>query len=464
MGAGIYLALGLVALHAGYATPLAIGVAAIAYVLTGLTYAELSSTYPVAGGSATFARAAFGDGLSFLAGWMLCLDYVVTAAIFAIPAIGYLSYFAPFLKDPLWLGLAAILLLLALVALNVIGIRESVSFTLILCLLDIASEITLIVLGIILVIIPAGFIPVGSTVSWPSTFSIGSILPGPNWYDFVQGITLAMVSYLGIEALAQAAEETKIAGRTIPRATMLTLGSVIVIYLLISIVAVNLVPPGVLATKWANDPLSGVALSLPVAGWLVAGWVALLGSSISIIGANAGIIGSSRMLYAMSEFKLLPSVFGKTHKKFRTPHISIMVFGLGSIGLVALSTFISTGQGGVTALVLLGSLYNVGALISYVNAHASVIVTRNTEPARFRPYKMPFSVHFARRGKRLEIPLIPVAGFIVTGAIWVAVIATHELGRLLGLIWVIIGTSMYIYYRKKSKMPLWHRAETQISQ
>src|SRR3989442_15990293 len=87
VGAGIYLALGLVTLHAGYATPLAIGVAAIAYVLTGLTYAELSSTYPTAGGSATFAQAAFGDTVSFLAGWMLCLDYVVTAAIFAIPAI-----------------------------------------------------------------------------------------------------------------------------------------------------------------------------------------------------------------------------------------------------------------------------------------------------------------------------------------------------------------------------------------
>ncbi len=457
VGAGIYLALGLVALHAGYATPLAIGVAAIAYVLTGLTYAELSSTYPTAGGSATFARAAFGDGLSFLAGWMLCLDYVVTAAIFAIPAIGYLSYFASFLKEPFWLGLAAMVLLLALVALNVVGIRESVNFTLILCLLDIASEITLIALGLFLVLLPAG-----SLLSWPSTFSIGTLSPGPSWSDFVQGITLAMVSYLGIEALAQAAEETKVAGKTVPRATMLTLVSVIVIYLLISLVAVNLVPPSGpngLSTKWANDPLAGVANSLPVAGGLMAGWIAILGCTISIVGANAGIIGSSRMLYAMSEYRLVPKIFGTTHKKFRTPHISIVAFGFGSIFLVGLATFAVLGQTGDAALVLLGSLYNVGALISYVNAHASVIVTRNTEPARFRPYKMPLSVLFVRRGKRLEIPLIPVAGFIVTGAIWVAVIATHELGRLLGVIWVMIGTSMYVYYRKKSKLPLWRRAE-----
>lgn len=386
---------------------------------------------------------------------MLCLDYVVTSAIFTIPAVGYLSYFVPFLKEPLWLGLAAIALLVSLLALNVIGIRESVNFTLILSLLSIVSEITLIILGLVLVLLPTG-----SLLAWPSTFSIGTISPGPKWSDFIQGITLAMVSYLGIEALAQAAEETKIAGKTIPRATMLTLGSVIIIYLLISVVAVNLVPPSELSTKWANDPLSGVASMIPVAGWLMAGWIAILGCSISIIGANAGIIGSSRMLYAMSDFKLLPKVFGNTHRKFRTPHISVLTIGLGSIVLVVLSTFVAIGQNGETALVLLGSLYNVGALISYVNAHASVIVTRNTEPARFRPYKMPFSIHFTRRGKRHEIPLIPVAGFIVTGAIWVAVIATHELGRLLGLIWVVIGTSMYLYYRRKSKLPLWGRAET----
>ena len=208
-------------LHALYAAPIAIGVAAIAYVLTGLTYAELSSTYPTAGGSATFAQEAFGDTVSFLAGWMLCLDYVVTAAIFAIPAVAYLSYFFPELQRPEMLGVGAILLLAGLVLLNVIGIKESVSFTLGLSLLDIASEVALIVLGLVLVVIPGGLL-----FKWPALFSLGT---RPSWSEFVQAITLAMVSYLGIEVLAQAAEETKISGRTIPRATILTLGTVVVL-------------------------------------------------------------------------------------------------------------------------------------------------------------------------------------------------------------------------------------------
>src|SRR3989442_7270196 len=90
VGAGIFLALGLVALHAGYATPLAIGVAAIAYALTGLTYAELSSTYPMAGGSATYAPAAFGDGIRFVAGCLVSLDDLAHSVIFSISAGGLL--------------------------------------------------------------------------------------------------------------------------------------------------------------------------------------------------------------------------------------------------------------------------------------------------------------------------------------------------------------------------------------
>ncbi len=454
VGAGIYLALSLVVFHASYAAPLAIGIAAIAYFLTGLTYAELSSTYPTAGGSATFAQNAFGDTVSFLAGWMLCLDYVVTAAIFAIPAIGYLSYFFDVLKQPVWLGTAAILLLVGLILLNIVGIRESANFTLTLSLLSVVSLAALIILGLVFVVIPGGLL-----LSWPGKFSLGV---NPSWSEFVQAITLAMVSYLGIEALAQASEETKIAGRTIPRATMLTLATVIILYLLVSTVAVNIISPATLSTTWKNNPLAGVASNLPGAGWLVADWIALLGCSISVIGANAGIIGSSRTLYALSKYKLLPGKFGAIHGRFRTPHLAILTFGLGSILLVALASFDFL-KGGEDPLTLLGSLYNVGALVAYVSAHASLIVTRNTDKPRFRPFKVPFSLRFKRKLGEYELPLLPLLGLLSTGAIWVAVIATHALGRTLGLLWVLMGMSLYIYFRRSRRLPVWKSAKEESS-
>jgi APA family basic amino acid/polyamine antiporter len=190
---------------------------------------------------------------------------------------------------------------------------------------------------------------------------------------------------------------------------------------------------------------------------LIAVWIALLGCSISIIGANAGIIGSSRTLYALSKYKMLPRKFGAIHSKFRTPWIAILVFGLGSILLVAFASFGSF-TGSEDPLVLLGSLYNVGALVAYVSAHASLIVTRNTETSRFRPFKVPLAIRIKRPKGVLEFPILPLIGLLATGAIWVAVIATHELGRELGVVWVVIGMVMYVYFRRKARLPLRGRA------
>jgi len=191
-----------------------------------------------------------------------------------------------------------------------------------------------------------------------------------------------------------------------------------------------------------------------LAGVAMAPLVAILGCTISIIGANAGIIGSSRTLYAMSKYRLLPGRFGSIHSKFRTPHVAILTFGLVSISLVAVSSFGFLG-GSVDPLLLLGSLYNVGALLAYVKAHASLIVTRNTDKERFRPFRVPLSIHI----RDWEIPILPVLGMLSTGAIWVAVIVTHELGRLLGLVWVLTGMGLYIYFRRSSNLPVWKRAE-----
>jgi APA family basic amino acid/polyamine antiporter len=263
-----------------------------------------------------------------------------------------------------------------------------------------------------------------------------------------------MVSYLGIEALAQASEETRIAGRTIPRAIILTLVTVIVLYMFISFVGVNVIPPVLLSTTWQNDPLTGVANNIPGIGSIGAAWIAILGCSISVIGANAGLIGSSRTLYALSKYQLLPSKFAKTHAKFRTPHLAILVFGTSSIILVGVAAF-DFFNGGEGPLTLLGSLYNVGALVAYVSAHASLIVTRNRDKLRFRPFRVPFSIRFGQGDRQRELPILPLLGLIGTGAIWIAVIATHALGRILGLVWVIVGLSIYAYYRKSRNLPVW---------
>src|SRR2546428_12811229 len=128
------------------------------------------------------------------------------------------------------------------------------------------------------------------------------------------------------------------------------------------------------------------------------------------------------MWYAMSQNKLLPGRFGEIHSRFRTPSISILTFGLGSILLVVFSTMINLGDS-VDPLVLLGSLYNVGALIAYVQAHLSVIITRNTDREHFRPFRIPWSIRFMRRREEWDLPILPFAGILYTCAILVRVIS-----------------------------------------
>jgi len=99
---GIYFTLGLVVIYAGGAAPFAYLFATMAYVLTALCYAELASTYHQAGGAFVYARQAFGRKVAFLAAWALLLDYVVTTAISALAAIGYLGYFFPKVNPPLY--------------------------------------------------------------------------------------------------------------------------------------------------------------------------------------------------------------------------------------------------------------------------------------------------------------------------------------------------------------------------
>ena len=117
--------------------------------------------------------------------------------------------------------------------------------------------------------------------------------------------------------------------------------------------------------------------------------------------------------------------------------------------------------GSVDPLVLLGSLYNVGALIAYVQAHASLIVTRNIDKPRFRPFKVPLSLRFKKGSNVIELPVLPLLGLVATGAIWVAVIVTHDLGRNLGAAWVVMGISIYVYFRRKNHLPLLGRAKTE---
>ena len=422
VGAGIYMTLGLVAAHAGPAAPLAYAVASIPYLLTALSYAELSAAYPEAGGGMLFAERAFGRAVAFLAGWSLLLDYIVTGSVFALSTTGYLGHLFPILKSDPYFGVAAALIVLSLVILNILGIRESAAVSALLVLTDIAGLSTIMLIGY-----STSFKPFFDQISFGSR---------PTWEGFLYGSTLAMASYLGIEVISQVAGETKKAGSTIPRAVKLVSAVVILFSILFSSLAVGVVGWEVLGAS-EKDPAAVVVEHLPY-GKLLAIWVSVIGTTVCYVATNTGVVGVSRMAYAMGEMGMLPRWLTALHSRFNTPYRAIALFAVFQLLLAYI------GHLGLAA-----ELYNFGALLSYMIVCLSVVALRVKDPYRYRPFKVPGNAALKLSSREYLVSLGAIAGFLANLAMWLMVVLTHGGGRLVGFAWLLAGALVYLLYARR---------------
>src|ERR1700759_193611 len=151
VGSSIYYALGLVAAHALGLTPVVFMLAGGLFALTAKTYAEGASMFPEAGGSSSFARHAFNELASFFAGWALSLDYILTIAISAFFVPHYLGAFFPALRHPPGDVIGGIAVIAALAALNIRGLGESARLNLILAVMDLATQVLLVLVGFVVI-------------------------------------------------------------------------------------------------------------------------------------------------------------------------------------------------------------------------------------------------------------------------------------------------------------------------
>src|SRR5437667_3688988 len=138
-GSSIYYALGVTAVFALGLTPLVFLIAGIFFSATAATYAEGTVRYPEAGGSASFARHAFNELVSFGAAWAQMLNYVVTIAISAFFVPHYLSIFWEPLKTNPWDIVGGVVVIAVLVLLNIVGIKEAASLNIFLAVIDFST-------------------------------------------------------------------------------------------------------------------------------------------------------------------------------------------------------------------------------------------------------------------------------------------------------------------------------------
>ncbi|MFC1918119.1 APC family permease [Chloroflexota bacterium] len=431
VGSSIYYALGIVALVALGATPIALGAAGILFIFTALTYAEGTAALPEAGGSASFARHGFNDLAGFTAGWALMLSYIVTIAISAFTIPPYLGYFwEPFKASPFVGTLASVGIVFFLMILNVVGIKETSVVNISAAIMDIATQVSLVVIGFILLFNPTVLFH-RIVDNWPTTENL------------VLGIALASIAYTGIETMSQMAEETKQPERKVPRALIMMIVTVLVIFAGISLLSLSAMPPEELASEWARDPVAGIAFHLPIEilQTILKPLIAILAGTILFIATNAGLIGISRLAFSLGTHGLVPPILSRVHHKFKTPYVAIIIFSIAAIlmlipGFFALDVYTN-----------MGALYVFGSLLAFMFAHASILSLRIKKPEMSRPFKISLNIKFKGR----ELPISAILGLTSTTTIWGIIMVTQPYSRWVGLIWMASGFIVYYFYRRHKR-------------
>ncbi len=445
VGADVYVALGLVMAAAQGATNLAFALAGIVYIMIGLAYTELASAYPVAGGGQYFTLRGLGDLWGFIAGCALLLDYTIDIALFAYASTGYINFFFPAIAkmsvtigpfhgvNPVWVG-QTLLLIAFLIWLNIRGVRESSLLNEILGAVSIITESAIIIIGFLF-----AWKPELLAHQWKTQF--------PGFHNFLYGSSLAIISYVGLESISQAAQETRRPATIIPRTSLSLIFTVFIFATAFSTLGLGVLSWQEIAEAEAN-PVAKLASTLPYIGAFAGPFSAILGAIILLISSNTGVMGASRVTFSMSQLNLISPWFNEVHSKFHTPVRTIIVFSC----MGALEAILSA----LTPRVLdtLGNMYAFGASLGYLLVFISLIKLRFSDPLTPRPYTMPLNIKARKKGLDIKIPILGFIGILGVSAILFAVILTHTIGRIAGPVWIIVCLVYYAWFRRKNGMPI----------
>ncbi len=385
IGGGIFVITGQAAAqHAGPAIMLSFVLAALCCTFCALAYAEFAAMVPVSGSAYTYTYATLGEAAAWFIGWMLVLEYGVSASAVAVSWTGYflslLDQFgihlpAALVSAPLdgklqatgaIANLPAAAIVLLLTWLCYVGIRKSSAMNMAMVVLK-TCLILLVIFAGWKYVDPANWHPFIPEAQGPGKFG---------WDGVVRGAAIVFFAYIGFEAVSVAAQESTKPQRDLPVGMLASLVICTVLYIAMAAVMTGLVPYSMLGT---DEPVVTAVAAHPELGWLrlVVEIGALIGLSSVVL---VMIIGQPRIFMIMARDGLLPTVFTRIHPRYRTPHINTVITGIGIAVLAA-----------VFPLDVLGELTSMGTLIAFASVCAGVLILRRTQPDLPRPFRMPMA-------------------------------------------------------------------------
>jgi APA family basic amino acid/polyamine antiporter len=449
IGAGIFVSTGTIARQVtGPGLVVSYLIAGAVCVLAALCYAEFAAMVPVAGSAYTYAYATLGELFAWIVGWDLVLEYGVSTATVATgwsgylqnllgiagwhlphslagPVVNYDPNLGHFVATGSWINLPALLVVLAVTALLVVGVRESARVNTALVALKVSGVLFVAAVGAFFVD-PANwkpFAPYGWTgLNFFGFHLAGQTDAGGQPLGILAGAALAFFAYIGFDAVSTHAEEAKRPQRDVPLGIIGSLLICTLLYVAVVIVLTGMVPYRELDTAApVADAFGRVGLTWARGLLAVAGLAGI--TSVMLVNAQA----QARILLAISRDGLLPAgFFGAVHPRFRTPWKSTLVTG-ASVALLA--SFLP--------IDILLTLVNMGTLLAFVLVCAAVIVLRRTHPETPRPFRVPL------------VPWIPALGIASCLLLMCSLPAVNWL-RL--VVWLGLGLIIYFAYGRRHSL------------
>ncbi len=396
IAAGIFTLSGLAVRDVGSSAILSFLLAAIVSTFTALTFCEFASIYPESGGGYLYVRQTFRPVFAYFVGWALYLGYTSSCA-FYISSLS--TYFNEFIWHAPYESAAGVVALIALTLINIKGTKESAHFQIIVTLAKVVLIVWFVVAGL-------------------SRVDMGEVAERISTDIFAIGRTAAMVfiTFFGYSAIAASAGEIRNPVKTIPRAILVSMGVVTVLYVFVVVVML-----GAELTEYTEAAMGNAARLFlgPVGGMVIVG-----GALFSMISAsNASILAGSRVMLSMSWLRQLPRGFGAVNPRTRTPIVSLVLVG-GTILVFAVALPLED----------LAHFADAVLLLSLVLVNAALIVHRRKHPNIERPFRVPL------------VPLIPGLG-ILANIYLLAQLAPHPEPVFLACACLALGVFGYVAWQ-----------------
>ncbi|MBW3012497.1 APC family permease [Candidatus Woesearchaeota archaeon] len=381
LGARIYALVGKAAAFSGNSLWIAFVISAVIAMFTGLSFAELSSKFPKAGGPYYYAWRIFNRKVGFFVGLGMIVAGILVSVTLCLAFGGYVSSLIPVPAI-----LSAIALIAIVAAINYLGVKEAIGFNFVATLIELAGLIIIIALGV-------KFFGSANYFEFPSDGFVG----------ILGAVGVIFFAYLGFEDVVNLAEETKHAKKLVPLAVILSVVITTIVYVLVAVAAVSVVPAEVLAQS--DAPLTLVfrtATNMP-AGYLFS-VIALVSIFNTIL---LMFLATTRIVYSMGRDKALPRIFSKLHEKRKIPHISIFALSVVVFFLIFIKN-----------ITLVAQLTDIVILAVFVVINLAVIKLRYSDIDE-KGFTIPFNI-----GK---FPLVPFLGVLTSLAILIVTVL-HVVG------------------------------------